>query len=194
VSYPDFVQSRLKPGADVLADLTPEKANLAHLAMLVTSEAGELADAIKKHTIYGNPLDVANIHEELGDILFAAQAIATATGTTLDECQRLNVEKLTVRFPNGYSNTAAIQRADKAEDTSTRPEWWHKLNKASPAHAALAWERYEQEPNKELPAPEGFIAAFMWASTPEGDDFWVDVSDWLDGEIKELPPMSKATT
>ena len=115
MTYAQFVQSRLKPGAQVLADLTPEKANLAHLAMLITSEAGELADAIKKHTIYGKPLDVANVREELGDILFAAQAIATATGTTLEECQRLNQEKLTVRFPNGYSNTAAIQRADKGE-------------------------------------------------------------------------------
>jgi hypothetical protein len=159
--------------------------------MLVTSEAGELADAIKKHSIYGKPLDVANIHEELGDILFAAQAIATATGTTLEECQRLNVEKLTVRFPNGYSNTAAIQRADKAEPsegTSDRPQWWHRLNAASPAHAELAWKRYEQETCKDK-STSSLSTLFAWSYTPEGGDFWLKVSLWHEGEWTELPPI-----
>lgn len=41
-----------------------------HAAMGIVGEIGELVDAIKKHTIYGKPLDTVNIMEEIGDCLF----------------------------------------------------------------------------------------------------------------------------
>lgn len=38
-----------------------------HAAMGIVGEIGELVDAIKKHTIYGKPLDVTNVAEEVQD-------------------------------------------------------------------------------------------------------------------------------
>lgn len=86
---------------------------LVHAAVGVSGEAGELLDAVKKHWIYGKPLDVANLIEEVGDALFYLQALATEAGFTLDDAMRQNVIKLSKRYPQGYTDQAAQDRADK---------------------------------------------------------------------------------
>lgn len=45
----------------------PHEEHLAHMAMGITGEMGEIIDALKKHHIYGKELDQANLVEELGD-------------------------------------------------------------------------------------------------------------------------------
>lgn len=45
----------------------PQEEHLAHMAMGITGEMGEIIDALKKHHIYGKQLDQANLVEELGD-------------------------------------------------------------------------------------------------------------------------------
>jgi len=114
--YASFVASRSKPGSAIIADLTPEKAHLLHMAVGITGEAGELADAIKKHVIYGKPLDVDNVVEEVGDALFMLQAILNVAkpGMTIEEVAEMNRVKLITRYPTGYSDAAAQARADKA--------------------------------------------------------------------------------
>lgn len=44
--------------------------DLLHCATGLVTESAELVDAIKKHVFYGKPLDVVNIKEELGDLLW----------------------------------------------------------------------------------------------------------------------------
>lgn len=112
--HADMVGALLKPGEDVLADLTPETANFAHLGLLVAGEAGELCDALKKAAIYKKPLDHANVVEELGDLEFALEAIRKATGVTREEALRGNIDKLAVRYAaKKFSNKAAQERKDK---------------------------------------------------------------------------------
>lgn len=112
--YQDFVKSLKKPGNDIIASLTPEKADLWHMATLLSGEAGELVDAIKKHVIYGNPLDLENAIEELGDIEFALSGIRSVLSVTRNDVVRKNVEKLKKRYPAGsYSDAQAKERADK---------------------------------------------------------------------------------
>jgi hypothetical protein len=45
----------------------PLAAHIEHMAIGVTGELGEIADAVKKHVIYGKPLDLVNLAEEGGD-------------------------------------------------------------------------------------------------------------------------------
>ena len=104
----------LKPGDKVLQDLTPEKANLVHLALGISGEAGELLDAIKKHTMYNKPLDIENVKEELGDLFFYLTGLMDALFLDQREVLLANVRKLSARYPeNRYSNEAAIARRDK---------------------------------------------------------------------------------
>lgn len=112
--YATFVQSRLKDGGDILKTVTPAQANLLHLALGAAGEVGELVDAIKKHVIYNKSLDVKNIDEECGDMLFFISATLAAVGLDEAGCKRRNIEKLTKRYASGYSDKAAQERKDKA--------------------------------------------------------------------------------
>lgn len=104
-----------KPGGDILESLSPAKCHLWHAASLAATEAGEILDAVKKHVIYEKDLDRDNIIEELGDLEFAMEMIRRAINVRRDETLRKNIDKLmNKRYPNGYTNTAAIERADKA--------------------------------------------------------------------------------
>ena len=114
--YEQFVQSIIKPGHDILVQLTPVQASILHMAVGVSGEAGELLDAVKKHAVYQKPLDFDNVREEAGDILFYLTGLLNELGLTLNECIEANVEKLSKRYPERrYTNEAAIARADKDE-------------------------------------------------------------------------------
>ena len=88
---------------------------MVHAALGIAGEAGEVVDAVKKHWIYGKPLDVENILEESGDILFYVAALLIENGYTINDAMAHNIEKLAKRYPTGYTDQAAIARADKAE-------------------------------------------------------------------------------
>ena len=105
-----------KNGQAIINDLDPAKANLLHMAVGVSGEAGELLDAIKKHAIYGKQLDRENIKEEAGDILFYLNNILLNVGFTLEEIIEHNISKLSKRYAKGqYSNEQAQERADKED-------------------------------------------------------------------------------
>lgn len=106
-----------KDGEDIVKNLTPEQANLWHMATGVSGEAGELLDAIKKHVIYQKPLDVENVKEELGDMLFYMSNLMQSVGLSFEEVLQHNVDKLSVRYSSGsYSNKQAQERADKVSE------------------------------------------------------------------------------
>lgn len=88
-------------------------AGLLHASIGAASEAGELLDAVKKHWVYGKPFDVQNAIEEIGDQLFYLQALCNLIGTSFSEVIQANVRKLNARYPGGYTDAAAIERADK---------------------------------------------------------------------------------
>lgn len=90
--------------------------SMLHAGIGIAGEAGEIIDALKKNWVYDKPLDVANLKEELGDILFYIVALADLLGTDLGKLQEGNMTKLRKRFPEGYTNAAAIARADKENE------------------------------------------------------------------------------
>ena len=110
IGYDTFVAVRFK-AKDLTqnTDILP----LLHAVVGVSGEAGELLDAIKKAWVYGKPLDRNNVIEELGDIEFYLEAARAELGVTRDEVIQANREKLIKRYPTGYTDSAAIARADK---------------------------------------------------------------------------------
>ena len=84
-----------------------------HAAVGVAGEAGEVLDAIKKHWIYGAELDIENVLEECGDLLFYVTALLINSGFTIDEAMKHNIAKLKSRYPDGYTDQAAQERLDK---------------------------------------------------------------------------------
>lgn len=86
---------------------------LMHCAVGISGEAGELLDAIKKLWVYGKPLDTQNAIEELGDIEFYMEALRGLLGVSRDDVIAANVDKLSKRYPIGYTDALAIARMDK---------------------------------------------------------------------------------
>lgn len=114
MNHADLVKALAKPGADIVASLTPETAHLLHMAVGVSGEAGELLDAVKKASIYVKPIDRENVIEELGDLEFYMEGLRQGLGITREETLAHNVAKLSKRYASGsYSNQQAQERADK---------------------------------------------------------------------------------
>jgi NTP pyrophosphatase (non-canonical NTP hydrolase) len=115
--YNQMVAKLAKPGADILASLSPEKCHLWHMATGIAGEAGELIDAIKKPVCYSKEVDRVNVIEELGDLEFYMEGLRQGLGITREETLEANkVKLLGKRYASGsYSDAAAIARADKVE-------------------------------------------------------------------------------
>jgi NTP pyrophosphatase (non-canonical NTP hydrolase) len=86
---------------------------LIHASLGIAGEAGEIVDQIKKHWTFGKPIDPEHVKEEIGDLLFYVQALCNLQGLTLDDVIAGNIAKLSRRYPSGYSDAAALARADK---------------------------------------------------------------------------------
>lgn len=129
--YKDFVSALFKQDTDDMEHM--------HAALGVAGEAGELADAIKKHVVYGKPLDRTNVVEELGDLRFYMQQIMNMHGITDEEVLQFNATKLSNRYPKGsYSNEDAIARADKVMEFSAtvpfNPHLYNDWQRTTDAH------------------------------------------------------------
>lgn len=88
---------------------------MLHAAMGLSTEAGELLDALKKHIFYGKELDLVNIQEELGDMFWYAGLLADACGFTFDDTMAKNLAKLKARYPHKFTKRDAILRNLKKE-------------------------------------------------------------------------------
>jgi len=106
-SYPQFVKNLAK-------DMPTPAEELHHASTGISGEAGEILDQTKKVWVYGKPLDIRHLIEELGDLRFYYQAILNMLDLTDADIQALNMKKLSVRYASGkYSDAQAIGRADK---------------------------------------------------------------------------------
>lgn len=109
-----IVRKLRKPGCKVIRGLNGRSADAVHMALGIAGETGELIDAVKKWAIYGKPLDIENVVEELGDLEFYLEGLRQCIGLTRNDTLRENVLKLSKRYSAGrYSNRQAKQRADK---------------------------------------------------------------------------------
>jgi len=114
IKYDEMVLALVKPGDDIIASLTPEKAHVLHMAVGISGESGELLDAIKKHVIYNKELDRENVIEELGDIEFYMEGLRQGLNIRREEVLSHNIAKLGARYADmRYTDAAAQQRADK---------------------------------------------------------------------------------
>lgn len=112
-THREFVRNLCKPGSIIAEELTPDDCHRLHMAVGISGEAGELLDAIKKATIYRKPLDIPNIVEECGDLLFYIAGILDSIGLDIESAMSANVSKLSIRYGTTYSDKSAIERLDK---------------------------------------------------------------------------------
>jgi len=89
---------------------------LLHAVLGISDEAGELTGAIKKSLMYGKDLDLVNIAEELGDLIWYVFLAIDSLGLTIERVQEINSAKLNeARYKEGFSHDEAINRDLKRE-------------------------------------------------------------------------------
>ena len=99
-----------------LRTLNPELSErdiLINGVMGLCGESGEAIDIIKKHLAQGHPLDKEKLAGELGDVAWYLAETAYAIGYPLDEILRMNIDKLRVRYPEGFRTEDSLHRTEK---------------------------------------------------------------------------------
>ena len=86
--------------------------NLNNAALGLAGEAGEIADHIKKYLFHGHALDSQSIMLELGDLCWYVCQTATALNIPFDIILGANIDKLMVRYPNGFNSHDSIFREE----------------------------------------------------------------------------------
>lgn len=81
-------------------------------ALGISGEAGEVTDYIKKVLFHGHELDGEKLAKELGDVLWYVALLSEAIGVNMETIAEMNVDKLRKRYPEGFSNSASLDRKE----------------------------------------------------------------------------------
>ena len=90
---------------------------ILHSALGLSTEAGEILDAVKKHVYYGKELDKVNLFEEVGDLFWYLAVMADELGFSFEDAMKKNNEKLEARYGSRFSSDKAIDRDLNKERT-----------------------------------------------------------------------------
>lgn len=79
------------------------RADALYLAAKLPVEAGEAAQHVIKEAYHGKPVDVEQLAEELGDVLWYVATLASMYNLSLHEIARGNLAKLRARHGETYN-------------------------------------------------------------------------------------------
>jgi NTP pyrophosphatase (non-canonical NTP hydrolase) len=95
--------------------ITDDQVMLAWNIIGLCGEAGEVAEHVKKGVFHQQGIDRQKLAKELGDCLWYIAAILTILKIPMSAVMAQNIEKLKVRYPDGYSAERSAFRGDGAE-------------------------------------------------------------------------------
>ena len=81
--------------------------------MGLCGESGEAIDIVKKWLAQGHELDKTRLAKELGDIAWYLAEAATALELSLEEILQANLDKLKLRYPEGFDSERSVSRASE---------------------------------------------------------------------------------
>lgn len=104
------IRNYQKLAARTLPKLSSEQEDIQHMLFGMMTELGELVDTYKKHYAYGKELDMVNVMEELGDIMWYWAGMCSITGINPSGTLLTNIEKLVARYPDNFEKELALIR------------------------------------------------------------------------------------
>ena len=84
--------------------------------MGLCGESGECVDIVKKFMFQGHELNREELAKELGDVAWYQAVAAHAIGYELGTVPQMNVDKLMVRYPDGFEAEKSIHRKEYEHD------------------------------------------------------------------------------
>lgn len=111
--------TRTEPTAEeyeeIAARATGTDIRILHAIIGISTESGELNDALKKALFYGRPMDKVNLIEEAGDLLWYTAVLLNECDVSFEEVMERNIAKLRTRFPDKFDPERARNRDLDAE-------------------------------------------------------------------------------
>jgi len=104
------LQTYQKQAARTLRRLFNEQEDIQHMLFGMMTELGELVDTYKKHYAYGKELDMINVMEEMGDIMWYWANMCNITGINAEASLQVNIDKLKARYPEKFNEELAVNR------------------------------------------------------------------------------------
>ncbi len=102
----------------ILQYISPDRAKaiqILHGVVGCATEVGEMAEAVTKAYDEGVPVDLVNLKEEMGDILWYMAILMDALGTNFETEMARNIAKLRQRYGEKFSEFDANNRNLDAE-------------------------------------------------------------------------------
>jgi len=100
-------------------DLSKSKQDrICNAVMGLAGEAGEVAELIKKKLFHNSKVSSSKLVKELGDLQFYIAMTAYEFDINMNVILHQNIEKLKLRYPNGYNDEDSKLRKDKIIDTN----------------------------------------------------------------------------
>jgi NTP pyrophosphatase (non-canonical NTP hydrolase) len=87
---------------------TPDRLVVGCLGL--AGEAGEVSDLVKKYVGHGHELNVEQVIDELGDVLWYVAEVASSLGLDLSSIADANLLKLNRRYPGGFDPERSRER------------------------------------------------------------------------------------
>ena len=107
-----FIKDAIRTESPNFYEVNPR---VLHAAIGCVTESGEMLDALKKQMFYGKHLDVTNVKEEAGDLLWYLAILFDELGTSFEEEMKRVINKLKTRFPEKFTEGNAFNRNLKEE-------------------------------------------------------------------------------
>lgn len=82
-----------------------------HALFEMCGELGEIHSIFQKE-YQGHDIDIDNLKEEIGDLLWGIAELCTAFGMSLDCIAKENIAKLKKRYPDGFDPDRSVHRDD----------------------------------------------------------------------------------
>lgn len=104
MTFSEFQQSALRTAKE-----EPHRERLMVQALGLVGEAGEVGQMVKKWAWHGKSIDVEKFKDELSDVLWYVADLASAMDLNLDDIAMHNIEKLRMRYPDGFTPDGGIR-------------------------------------------------------------------------------------
>jgi len=91
---------------------SPNSLKLLNALVGLAGESGEALDLMKKLVFHGTPLDEKKLLNELGDVRYYLELALSVLNKDIKDIEEMNSDKLRKRYPEGFSERAAVERKD----------------------------------------------------------------------------------
>ena len=139
-----FTQDSLRTEAKFTdgLNLDEEAVRQLHAAIGISTESGELLDAFKKAIFYRGKLDVTNVVEEAGDLLWYLALLFDSLDSSFEEAAWRVIKKLRTRYPQKFQTELAFDR-DLEEERKVLEAPQEETPQRKPRKCLTPTERFE---------------------------------------------------